>query len=85
MAKKKILVVEDSPTQLKMTVAALQDQRYSILTAMDGEEALRKIFADNPDLVVLDVIMPGQDGFAFANEVAKDEKLADIPIVLVFF
>ncbi|MCK5783779.1 MAG: response regulator [Desulfobacterales bacterium] len=83
MAEKKILVVEDSPTQLKMTVAALQNQRYSILTAMDGEEALRKVFADKPDLVVLDVVMPKMDGFQVCRKLKSSSETQHIPVIIL--
>jgi len=83
MSEKKILVVEDSPTQLKITVSALRDPRYSIVTAMDGEEALRKVFSDQPDLVVLDVVMPKMDGFQVCRKMKSSSETQQIPVIIL--
>ena len=79
----RILVVEDSPTQLKLTTAALQGQQHEILTAMDGEEALRKVLADKPDLVVLDVVMPKMDGFQVCRKMKASPEMQHIPVIML--
>ena len=83
MAEKKILVAEDSPTQLKMTVSALRDPGHTILTAMDGEEALRKVFAEKPDLVILDVVMPKMDGFQVCRKLKSSAETQSIPVIIL--
>ena len=83
MAEIKILVVEDSPTQLKLTTAALQGQQYEILTAMDGEEALQKVLVDKPDLVVLDVVMPKMDGFQVCRKMKASPEMQHIPVIML--
>jgi twitching motility two-component system response regulator PilH len=83
MAGKKILVVDDSPTQLKLTTVALQGQGYEILTAMDGEEAMEKVHADKPDLVVLDVVMPRMDGFQVCRKMKASAEMQHIPVIML--
>jgi twitching motility two-component system response regulator PilH len=83
MAEKKILVAEDSPTQLKMTVSALRDPGHTILTAMDGEEALRKVLAEKPDLVILDVVMPKMDGFQVCRKLKSSAETQSIPVIIL--
>ena len=83
MTGKKILVVEDSPTQLKITTAALQEQDYEVLTAMDGEEAMHKVFVDKPDLVVLDVVMPKMNGFQVCRKMKESPEMQHIPVIML--
>ncbi len=83
MAGRKILVVEDSPTQLQMTVAALEGQGYDILTAMDGKEALEKVLSDKPELVVLDVVMPVMDGFQVCRKMKASSEMQHIPVIML--
>lgn len=83
MAATKILVVDDSPSQLKMTVTALQGQQYEILTAVDGEEALQKVRAYMPDLVVLDVVMPKMDGFQVCRKMKASPAMQHIPVIML--
>ncbi len=83
MAGKKILVVDDSPTQLKLTTAALQGQEYEIVTAMDGEEAMHKVQTDKPDLVVLDVVMPKMDGFQVCRKMKASPEMQHIPVIIL--
>lgn len=83
MANIKILVVDDSPSQLKMTVSALQGQQYEILTAVDGDEALQKVHADRPDLVVLDVVMPKMDGFQVCRKMKASSEMQHIPVIML--
>ena len=63
MRKRMILVVDDEPTILRLARATLQADGYAVILAANGEEALARLEADRPDLVVLDVMMPGMDGF----------------------
>ncbi len=83
MAGRKILVVEDSPTQLQMTVAALEEQGYDILTATDGKEALIKVLSGKPELVVLDVVMPVMDGFQVCRKIKASPETQHIPVIML--
>jgi CheY-like chemotaxis protein len=81
--KKKILLVDDSRTVLLMHQLLLADRGYELLTARDGEEALEKAVAARPDLIFLDVIMPGMDGFETCQALRAHETTRDIPIIMV--
>lgn len=65
----KILVVDDSPTQLSMIRAPFEKNGYTVFTATDGEEALSQVEEQKPDLVVLDVIMPKLNGFQACRKI----------------
>lgn len=82
MSNAKILVVDDSPTQLKLEVNALEGAGYEIVTAVDGEDALEKAAAEKPDMMVLDVIMPKLNGFQVCRKIKKTEDLKHIKILL---
>lgn len=83
MLAKKILVVEDELIILKVLAAKLKKQGYEVSTAADGQEALTKIQALMPDLVLLDIKLPTKDGYEIYKQVKEDEKLKDIPIILL--
>ncbi len=83
MAGQKILVVDDSPTQLKLILAPLQSEKYETITAHDGEEGLAKAFAEKPDLVVLDVVMPKMDGFQTCRKMKLADELKHIPVIML--
>ncbi|KPK45328.1 MAG: hypothetical protein AMK72_11185 [Planctomycetes bacterium SM23_25] len=79
----RILLVDDDEGFLLAAGRLLEAAGYEVIPAPGAAEARTHLESELPDLILLDVIMPGKDGFAFADEVAKDERLADIPIVLV--
>ncbi len=78
-----ILVVDDQPQNVELIEAYLAPQGYEIVTAVNGEEALGKISGRKIDLVLLDVMMPGMDGFEVTRRVRQDDKHRLLPIVLV--
>lgn len=80
---KKILIVDDSPTELRIFQRALAPLGHTIVVAADGEEADRMIRSERPDLLVLDVVMPGKNGFALCRELKRDPDFADMPIIIV--
>jgi CheY-like chemotaxis protein len=79
---KRLLVVDDDPAVRESLVELLQLQGYRVLAAADGAEGLRAVHDESPDLVILDVAMPGLDGFSVATLIKKDPTLNQIPIVL---
>ena len=83
MDKKKILVVDDSRTALFMVTTILRKERYELVTASDGEQALEVAAAELPDLILMDVIMPRKTGFEACRELKRREDTKAIPVILV--
>ncbi|XLZ69625.1 response regulator [Massilia sp. SR12] len=82
MAIQRILIVDDSPTERYYLTDILVRSGFTVSTAENGEEALAKIKADKPQLILMDVVMPGQNGFQVTRAIAKDPELADVPIFI---
>jgi DNA-binding response OmpR family regulator len=83
MARKKILLVDDSSTILMMEKFILRNDPYTIVTASNGEEAVRKAVSEQPDLILLDVIMPRMSGFEACRLIRDDDASKHIPIIMV--
>ncbi|GGB98661.1 response regulator [Pseudoduganella buxea] len=82
MAIKKILIVDDSPTERYYLTDILVKQGYQVSTAENGEEALARIRTDKPDLILMDVVMPGANGFQVTRSIARDPELQDVPVII---
>ncbi|MFO1326971.1 MAG: response regulator [Rubrivivax sp.] len=82
MAIHKILVVDDSKTELHHLSDLLGKRGYSVRTAENGEEALRRLAEEKPDLVLMDVVMPGQNGFQLTRTITRDPRWADVPVIM---
>jgi twitching motility two-component system response regulator PilH len=83
MAKSKILVVEDSPTYLRKIEDSLQGLEYEVITAIDGEEALEKAVQENPNLIVLDIILPKKNGFQVCRQLKTSPATQEIKILMM--
>ena len=68
----RILIVDDKPSSIKMLAAKLSNEYYEVLTAGDGQAALEAAERDAPDLVLLDVMMPGMDGFEVCRPIKEN-------------
>ncbi|MCB9988420.1 MAG: PleD family two-component system response regulator [Rhodospirillales bacterium] len=79
----RVLVVDDILPNVKLLEAKLSSEYYDVLTATSGEEALRKVESDRPDIVLLDVMMPGMDGFEVCKRIKENPAAAHIPVVMV--
>ena len=82
MTPAKILVVDDTPQNLKLLGDLLSVKGYSVSTAANGEEALAKVAAEKPDLVLLDVMMPGISGYEVCKRIRANPETALLPVVL---
>ena len=82
MAIQKILVVDDSKTELHHLSDILGKRGYSVRTAENGEEALRRLEEDKPDLILMDVVMPGQNGFQLTRSITRDPRFSDGPVIM---
>lgn len=80
---KKILIVDDDPDLVDAVMTILKSKRYEVIAAYDGEEGLAKAKTENPDLIVLDVMMPGKDGYVVCKELKADPSLGSIPVLLL--
>ena len=78
--RKKILVVDDDATFVRLVDQVLTDKGYEVLTASNGQEALRLLFVHKPDLVLLDVVMPGMDGWQACSRIRD---ISDVPIIIL--
>lgn len=83
MPRKKILLVDDSSTILMMEKFILRNDPYSLVTASNGEEAVQKAVSEQPDLILLDVIMPRMGGFEACRLIRENEASKHIPIIMV--
>ena len=79
--KRKILFVDDEPDQVMMVSLRLQKSGYAVVSAVDGEEGLKKAREEKPALILLDVLMPGLDGFEVCRRLRKDPVTKSIPII----
>lgn len=78
-----ILIVEDSPTELYQMQKVLEQHGYSTAAAVDGAEALTKAREIKPDLIFMDIVMPGVDGFRATRQLAADPETRAIPVIMV--
>jgi two-component system phosphate regulon response regulator PhoB len=83
VAKPKILVIEDEPDILEVIQYNLEREGHRVVSCRDGEQGLRRIRADDPDLVILDLMLPGLDGTEVCRRVKADPVTSTIPILMV--
>ena len=81
--KKRVLVVDDEPDFAGIVQQNLVKEGFEVEVAYDGEEGLEKVKANPPDAIVLDVMMPGKDGYQVCSELKADDRYADIPVILL--
>ena len=82
MAIQKILIVDDSKTELFHLSDILGKRGYSVRTAENGEEAMRRLEEDKPQLILMDVVMPGQNGFQLTRSITRDPRFSDVPVIM---
>ncbi len=80
---KKVLVIDDDENTVRFLSVALEENGYVPLGAYDGREGLEKIESENPDLIILDVMMPKKTGFGLFKQLRKDEKYKDLPVIML--
>ncbi|MBP7202182.1 MAG: response regulator [Propionivibrio sp.] len=82
MPVKKVLVVDDSPTERHVLVELLTRNGYQVITAESGEEGIEKAKSELPDLVLMDVVMPGLNGYQATRTLTRNETTKHIPIIV---
>ena len=78
----KILVVDDSPTERHVLVELLTRKGYQVLTAESGEEGIEKAKSEQPDLVLMDVVLPGLNGYQATRTLTRDDATKHIPVIV---
>lgn len=79
----KILVIDDRPDNVYFLQSRLQTENFFVITAFSGPEGIEKVKTEKPDLILLDIMMPGMDGYEVCKILTSDEETKDIPIILV--
>ena len=82
MPVKKILVVDDSPTDRQYMLETLAKKGYQVVTADSGEDAIVKAKAELPDLILMDVVMPGLNGYQATRTITRDDATKHIPVIM---
>ncbi|MET1115916.1 MAG: response regulator [Comamonas sp.] len=82
MAVQKVLVVDDSKTELMFLTDLLQKQGMQVRCAENADQAFRSLAEEKPDLILMDVVMPGQNGFQLTRSITRDPQYADVPIIM---
>ena len=79
----RILLIDDDPDFVEATRIVLESKPYEVIVSYNGDDGLQKAREENPDLIILDVIMPGKDGFTTAEQLKKDAELKNIPVIML--
>lgn len=80
---KKILIAEDSSTEREIMKKALEAEGFTVVAVADGDAALEEVKKNEYDVIILDVIMPGKNGYQVCREIKRDELLKDTPVIIV--
>lgn len=79
----KVLIVDDSPTETYKLTGMLEKQGHSVITAGNGEDGVTTAKAEMPDLVLMDIVMPGLNGFQATRQLSKAPETSQIPVIIV--
>ena len=82
MAGKKILIVDDSATERYFFMETLSKQGYHCITAENGDEAIQKSKSEQPDVILMDIVMPGMDGYKATRTISHHEATKHIPVII---
>mgnify|MGYP000846075638 CR=1 FL=1 len=77
-----VLIVDDSKTELMYLTDLLEKKGMQVRTAENADEAFRRLAEEKPDLILMDVVMPGQNGFQLTRAISRDPQYADVPIIM---
>ena len=83
MPKTKILIIEDDQSLVKIINEALDAEKFKTVLALEVDEGLDKAILENPDLIVLDILLPGQSGFTCLRNLKNNRKTKDIPVIIL--
>jgi DNA-binding response OmpR family regulator len=83
MSGKKILLVDDDADFVEATKLILESKSYDVVVSYDGKEGLKKVQTEEPNLIILDVMMPEMDGYEVCAKIKSDPRFKDIPVLLL--
>ncbi len=78
-----VLIIDDSPTELHLFQSMLERNGFDTLVADNGEEGLKQAISSRPDVILMDVVMPGMNGFQATRKLSKDPKTSSIPVIII--
>lgn len=78
----KILLVDDSKTELHFLSELLTKHGFQVRTAENGEEAMKRLDEDTPHLILMDVVMPGENGFQLTRKITRDPRFSNVPVIM---
>lgn len=78
-----VLIVDDSPTEQRVLQKILQSAGYSTLSAPDADTGMQMAKSQNPDIILMDVVMPGTNGFQATRQLSKDPATSNIPVIMI--
>jgi DNA-binding response OmpR family regulator len=78
----KIVVVDDMAAVLKLVQSCLETAHHTVVTYLNADNLEEKLLADRPDLIILDIVMPGRNGYQVCRDLKSDDRFKDIPVVL---
>ena len=79
----KVLIIDDSPTEMQILTKIMEENGYDVFTAENGESGIVAAKKVQPDVVLMDVVMPGMNGFQATRQLSKDAKTAHIPVIII--
>jgi DNA-binding response OmpR family regulator len=79
----KILIIEDDKFLRDLLSRKLQDENFNVIAAVDGEEGVKKVEGERPELVLLDLILPGINGFDVLKNIKENPKTSEIPVIIL--
>jgi twitching motility two-component system response regulator PilH len=82
MAINKVLIVDDSKTEVLFMTELLQKNGYTVRSAENADEAFKRLAEEKPDLILMDVVMPGQNGFQLTRSINRTPEYSDVPIII---
>ncbi len=82
MAIHKVLVVDDSKTEIMYMTDVLVKNGFVVRSAENAEDAFKRLAEEKPDLILMDVVMPGQNGFQLTRAISRDPQFSDVPIIM---
>ena len=83
MKRKRILIIEDEPYMVELLKTRLEANNYEVIVAYDGMEGWRKARNEHPDLILLDIMLPGMDGFKICKLLKHDVRYRNVPIIML--